>query len=96
MTDEFNCYQCRWRGTIPGDRHSRCLHPAIGLSSHDLIENHIAFFAGETAEAADKLGITGNPHGIAQGWFMWPINFDPVWLKSCNGFEAKEKKTTSV
>lgn len=33
--------------------------------------------------------VTGAEHGIRRGWFFWPYNFDPVWLKSCNGFEAQ-------
>jgi len=36
--------------------------------------------------AVEKLGIQGSPHGIRNGWFMWPFNFDPVWLQNCNGF----------
>ena len=32
----------------------------------------------------------GSPHGIKSGWFMYPINFDPVWKeKDCSNFEAK-------
>jgi len=23
--------------------------------------------------------MTGDEHGIKSGWFMYPINFDPVW-----------------
>jgi len=39
--------------------------------------------------------VKGNPHGIRNGWFMWPLNFDPVWLDSCDGFSdnPKDKKT---
>ena len=22
---------------------------------------------------------------------MWPVNYDPVWLESCNGFSDKEE-----
>lgn len=33
--------------------------------------------------------VEGNPHGIGSGWFHWPINFDPVWLEECDGFEKK-------
>lgn len=29
---------------------------------------------------------TGHEHGIKNGWFLWPFNFDPTWLTSCNGF----------
>lgn len=39
-------------------------------------------------EGAKKLGIEGNPHGIASGWFNWPYNFDPTWLDNCDGHEA--------
>lgn len=33
----------------------------------------------------------GNPHGIRNGWFFWPFNFDPIWLKSCTGFEPQSE-----
>lgn len=36
--------------------------------------------------------VVGDRYGREEGWFMWPLNFDPVWLISCTGF-AKEKKT---
>lgn len=39
------------------------------------------------ADGIHKLGIKGNPHGIVNGWFNWPYNFDPVWLDACGGFE---------
>ena len=42
--------------------------------------------------AMKRLNISGNAHGIKSGWFYWPINFDPVWLESCNGFEAKKEE----
>ena len=37
-----------------------------------------------------KAKVVGNDHGIRSGWFMWPINFDPVWLEECDGY--KEEK----
>ena len=33
--------------------------------------------------------VKGDPHGIRSGWFLWPWNFDPVWLISCTGFKKK-------
>ena len=30
--------------------------------------------------------VTATPHGIQQGWFYWPVNFDPTWLLTCDGF----------
>jgi hypothetical protein len=38
-----------------------------------------------------KAKVAGDIHGIRSGWFMWPLNFDPVWLKSCNGFSNNQK-----
>jgi hypothetical protein len=38
--------------------------------------------------------VEGNQHGIKNGWFRWPLNFDPVWLISCDGFSdnTEDKK----
>ena len=35
--------------------------------------------------------VTGAAHGIKMGWFLWPVNFDPVWLESCDGFKDKNE-----
>lgn len=40
--------------------------------------------------------VKGNQHGIKNGWFFWPIDFDPIWLESCTGFKEKEKKDEST
>ena len=35
--------------------------------------------------------MTGNPHGMANGWFIYPLLFDPTWkTKDCSNFEEKE------
>jgi hypothetical protein len=32
--------------------------------------------------------MTGDKHGIRNGWFFYPINFDPVWrTKECDKYE---------
>jgi len=34
--------------------------------------------------------MTGDPHGIKNGWFIYPILFDPTWMtKKCNNYETK-------
>jgi len=35
--------------------------------------------------------VTGDKHGIRMGWFLWPLNFDPVWLESCDSWSNDEK-----
>lgn len=98
MADKPNCYACKWRGSVPGDAHSRCHHPVTGGEDANPLAELMAIFGsvGRVAPMIDvdnavKLGIRANPHGIAHGWFQWPYNFDPVWLEACEGFEAKEK-----
>ena len=71
---KFDCYKCIHRRSLPGDCHSECAHPDANLLEPRL---------------PNKLGITGDPHGIKMGWFFWPLNFDPIWLRSCNGFQTK-------
>jgi hypothetical protein len=38
--------------------------------------------------AKPDVHMTGHPLGIAHGWFLYPINFDPVWkTKLCANYE---------
>jgi len=35
--------------------------------------------------------IKGDPHGIREGWFYYPILFDPIWMIiECKNFEEKK------
>jgi len=92
MKDKPNCYDCKHRGTIPGDCHSCCLHPKSGHTG-DLMMGLAMLLGNITMGKAFKnpLNVRGNETGIRNGWFMWPVNFDPTWLESCDGFEKKEK-----
>lgn len=36
-----------------------------------------------------KARVHASAHGIVNGWFTWPFNFDPTWLISCTGFKPK-------
>ena len=32
----------------------------------------------------------GDPHGVRNGWWMFPWNYDPVWMiGECSKFEQK-------
>jgi len=41
-------------------------------------------------QGANDLNIKGNPHGIRNGWFNWPWNFDPTWLERCDGYTSRQ------
>jgi len=93
-----DCYKCKWRRDIPGDAHSRCAHPIlerIVLKEHFLVRMVImmgfpasAFSGVDIMEAA---GVKAEPHGVRNGWFNWPYNFDPVWLLECRLYEEVEE-----
>jgi len=91
-----NCYECKYRGSVPGSAHSTCQHPANGkLSAEPLLQAFgILASVGRTApiQADTGLNVKGHPTGVRRGWFNWPFNFDPVWLQSCDGFTSKEAK----
>jgi hypothetical protein len=60
----------------------KCVHRLdVPGDAHSRCNNHVA-------------KVKGNPIGIRRGWFMWPLNFDPSWLVSCDGFSdnPKDKK----
>jgi hypothetical protein len=82
MSQKPNCYKCIHRGTVPGDAHSCCKYPGNKTGMFDMFI--------QPANNAEKLNIKADPHGVRNGWFMWPVNFDPVWLLNCDGFEEKE------
>ena len=100
MTDKPDCYKCKYRRDLAGDCHSSCAHPKAGGEATDPFGGMMAMFAsvGRVApvigEGAIELEIKGSPHGMMNGWFNWPFNFDPIWLEGCNGFESKKPVST--
>jgi hypothetical protein len=86
-----NCYECKYRGSIPGDAHSRCNHPTVKQDGNPF-GAIVDMLSGKNVAAQIQLRVQGDATGIRRGWFMWPANFDPAWLVSCDGFEKKEIK----
>ena len=86
-----NCYKCKYRGEVPGSAHSKCLHPEVpsGGSMYELLSMFPASRRGGMPPLnSERFKIKGNPHGIAKGWFAWPLNFDPTWLENCDAYEC--------
>jgi hypothetical protein len=86
------CYVCKWRRNIMGDAHSRCVHPLVavftqtGLGEIASLLNK-ALGGSVPQSIIDHFQIFANYHGIKNGWFNWPFNYDPVWLTRCDKFE---------
>lgn len=87
-----NCYECTYRRNIPGDAHSSCVHPDNGADADSDFFELMSLLGGvgrTVVKTLSGLKVIGDPHGIRNGWFNWPFNFDPVWLNECNGFKQK-------
>jgi len=87
-----DCYKCKYRGSVPGSAHICCEHPSLGKFNDDPIAKMLGIFASvgrvpPVMASSKNLNIKGNPHGIKNGWFNFPFNFDPVWLENCDGFK---------
>jgi len=80
-TEKPNCYSCKHRAALVGDAHSSCQHQAANPIAA------MVFMAGQTEFKIKQIHIRGNPHGVRSGWFIWPMNFDPLWLEICTGYE---------
>lgn len=79
------CFECEYRGDLPGDTHSCCKYPGVRT-------NIPAIFDVKNTIIQTELGITAERYGFMKGWFFWPANFDHVWLRSCKGFTPKKEK----
>ena len=41
--------------------------------------------------------MVGNEHGVREGWFMYPLLFDPTWKeKLCSNYEHAESVNRTV
>ena len=81
-----DCYRCVHRRNVPGSTHSQCKYPG----NDDSLLALFGFQSNENITNAIKLNIQAAVHGVVKGWFIWPVDFDPVWLRNCDGFEDKE------
>ena len=84
-----NCYDCKWKGEVVGSAHSSCKHPKCKIESGNLVRLLSVLSGGHMPQMKTGLNVKGNEHGTKSGWFNHPLNFDPVWLEECDGFEKK-------
>lgn len=82
------CYNCKYRKNLDYSAHSQCIHPLMGGEQNNIVG--LALYLN----GFNPLKIKGSQHGIENGWFMYPINFDPVWLENCIGFKEKQMEVS--
>lgn len=80
-----DCYSCKYRGNTAGSAHSRCnLIREINPENSELME--LLFACGQMSfinEQTNERLIEMNNHGIINGWAIWPMDFDPIWVDKC-------------
>jgi len=81
-----DCYKCKYRHDIPGDAHSQCDYPGNTMN----LLSMFGLFVPENANNGEKLNIQADGYGFLKSWFNCPVNYDPVWLRNCDGFEVME------
>jgi hypothetical protein len=77
-----NCYNCPFRKPIAGNAHSQCTFFGEGVESFH-IGLRLQVQPTKQFKNGDEVVLEFDPIGIENGWCMWPINFDPTWVK-CN------------
>ncbi len=91
----MDCYSCRWRVPCKGSAHSECHHPRTKEGWGNPTARLFAIFAsvGRCDATIYNDGIvTLSEHGVKNGWANYPYNFDPTWIKTCEGYEPKSKE----
>lgn len=82
-----DCRGCIFQRELPDSgSHIECLHP----KRHREVNHFTAAIAGGDAatNSPRPLNIEGDIAAIEKGWFAWPLNFDPVWIRTCDGEQA--------
>ena len=92
-----NCYDCKHRRNLAGSAHSSCQHPSLQRVTDDPMLQLMGIFASvgrapKILISNKQLNVKGNERGIKRGWFNFPLNYDPIWLENCDGFEMEEKE----
>jgi hypothetical protein len=93
-----NCYNCKFRGSVVGSAHSRCRAITENSSNKEKAMELEILLATGKYEMSLSDNVTGesrpivklNEHGVKNGWAVWPINFDPIWVEDCAFFKEKE------
>ena len=94
----MNCHQCKFVGTVLGSAHSSC-KVISGFKDSELarliLSTGIASLTYKDPQGEEKPCVELDPHGVRNGWAMWPVNFDPCWINKCIFFTKEESGSTN-
>lgn len=86
----YNCNNCKYKANIAGDSHISCKSHIFNDKN---IEINLVLMALSDPEGfvifcEKNFGFSVNIHGLVNGWFMFPINFDPSWMEGHCDFNS--------
>lgn len=87
----MDCYKCKFRGNVPGSVHSSCKVISQTSDKDKAAQLELLIAGGQISltDQNDNPIVKLNPHGVKNGWAMWPLDFDPTWVESCGFFKEK-------
>lgn len=91
MKKKFDCWTCKYRDEVVGSAHICCKHPSLDKVNDNVVMGLMSILASVQRVPpmivnSKQLNIKGDEYGIKSGWFNFPFNFDPTWLKNCDGY----------
>ena len=90
-----DCYNCKFRGEIPGSAHSCCeitKHiPALSKVKTEMLDIALLTGKAKIKSGDGSSAVQLNPEGVKNGWASWPLDFDPIWITKCELFKLKPK-----
>jgi hypothetical protein len=86
-----NCHECKFASRVPGSAHFTCYAitdpVAQGLLTVGAIVPTITL--GSEDSYVKLPVVKGDIDAGKKGWFFWPMDFDPIWLRWCFLFQQK-------
>lgn len=81
----MECRYCKHHSSLPESDNLQCVHPDAG--GPERFATLLRISLGQESRLMKRMGVTLDSHGVERGTAYWPIDFNPVWVKSCKGFE---------
>lgn len=83
-----NCFDCMYSRTLPWNTHLSCHCPAAQRRHAEPLLKAMGMKGKQSPPhirkvcdiSLEMVGLTADPHGVENGWALWPYNYDPVWL----------------
>lgn len=90
-----NCRVCIHARKKDYTHHLYCAHPEGKMDGDGSIVKVMTLLKYKKTEIIEgpmtELMIIQSKHGQEKGWCTWPLDFDPIWLENCDGFEEAPK-----